>query len=254
MQYYQPNMTTSTALDIAISLMTGLPGKRTRSSELFERVRSDILLCHLMPGSRLLFKDLTKTYGSGISQLREALMRLVADGLVILESHKGFRVAPVSKEELLDITQMRIELESMAVRMAIEKGDLRWEGNIMARYHEVSKLPIFTAGGSLSEEWVTANDAFHRALHAACGSPLLIVFCDLLRERFGRYRRLWARFGNPTSDTLKDHENLVRSVVARDADAAIPLIRGHFTRTVHNILDNWSAAQNQSESATTGSR
>ncbi len=242
-------MTTPTALEIAIASMTALPGKKTRSSELFERLRSDILLCHLAPGSRLLFKNLTKTYGSGISQLREALMRLVADGLIILETHKGFRVAPVSREELLDITQMRIELESMAVRMAIEKGDLRWEGNIMARYHEVSNLPVFAVDGVLSEEWVIANDAFHHALHAACGSPLLILFCDLLRERFGRYRRLWARYGNPASDTMKDHENLVRTVIARDATAAIPLIHNHFTRTVNNILDNWAAAQNQSESS-----
>lgn len=221
------------------------PPKRSRSLELFERVRLDVLHCRLQPGARLLFKDLTKTYGSGISQLRETLMRLVADDLVVLESHKGFRVAPVSKEELLDITQMRSDLEAMAIRMAIEKGDLRWEANILGCYHEVSNLPIFASDGTLSEAWDAANAAFHHALYACCGSPILMSFCDLLRERFGRYRRLWARYGNTASTTAKDHQTLLTAVIARDAASISPLMHDHFNRTVRTILENWSAAEDQ---------
>jgi GntR family carbon starvation induced transcriptional regulator len=223
--------------------------RKLRASELFEQLRADILRCRLKPGARLLFKDLAKSYGSGISQLRETLMRLVADGLVDLESHKGFRVAPVSREELQDIIRMRCELEELAIRSAIEKGDLRWEANIMARFHEVSNLPIFDAGGTLSDEWDRANNAFHEALYAACGSKILITFCNQLRERFGRYRRLWAHYGNPTADTVKDHENLMRAVVGRDADTALPLITKHFNRTTRSILDNWSAVEAESPDA-----
>jgi DNA-binding GntR family transcriptional regulator len=215
--------------------------RKLRASELFEQLRSDILRCRLKPGSRLLFKDLGKRYGSGISQLRETLMRLVADGLVVVESHKGFRVSPVSREELLDIIRMRCDLEELAIRAAIEKGDLRWESNILARFHEVSNLPIFEPGGTLSDEWDRANNAFHEALYAACGSRILITFCNQLRERFGRYRRLWAQYGKPTADTVKDHENLVRAAVGRNADRAVLLIRKHFNRTTRSILDNWSA-------------
>jgi len=158
------NRTASPLFDTAFP--PGLvPVVKTPNTELYDRLRRDILRCHLKPDARLLFKDLTRIYGSGISQLREALMRLAADSWVVLESHKGFRVAPVSREELTDITQLRCELESMAIRMAIEKGDLRWEGDIMARHHEVSKIPIFKDDGTLSEEWDSANSAFHRALY-----------------------------------------------------------------------------------------
>jgi DNA-binding GntR family transcriptional regulator len=58
--------------------------QRPQASGLFERLRLDILHCRLKPGSRLLFKDLRNRYGSGLSPLREALMRLVADGLVLI--------------------------------------------------------------------------------------------------------------------------------------------------------------------------
>src|SRR5215831_7415993 len=85
--------------------------KKTTKPDVFERLRSDILRCHLRPGSRLPFKDCCRMYGSGISQLREAMMRLVADGLIILENNKGFTVAPVSREELADIVRLRSQLE-----------------------------------------------------------------------------------------------------------------------------------------------
>ena len=100
---------------------------RTLTTDLFEQIRSDILHNRLDPGSRLLFRDMRERYRSGLSPLREALMRLVSEGLVLLEDHKGFRVAPVSREEMIDIANTLLELEAIAIRMAVEKGDDRWE-------------------------------------------------------------------------------------------------------------------------------
>src|SRR6476619_3067384 len=107
---------------------------RTLTSDLFQRLRTDILHCNLRPNSRLLFRDLRLTYASGMSPLREALMRLASDGLVVLEDHKGFRVAPVSREEIIDIASTRCEIEGRALEMSIEKGDDRWEATILARF------------------------------------------------------------------------------------------------------------------------
>ena len=105
---------------------------RTLATDLFEQLRSDILHNRLDPGSRLRFKDLRERYHSGLSPLREALMRLVSEGLVVLEDHKGFRVAPVSREEMQDIANTLLELEALAIRMAVKKGDDRWEADIVA--------------------------------------------------------------------------------------------------------------------------
>ena len=146
---------------------------RTLTTDLFEQIRSDILHNRLEPGSRLLFRDMRERYRSGLSPLREALMRLVSEGLVLLEDHKGFRVAPVSREEMIDIANTLLELEAIAIRMAVEKGDDRWEAQIVARYHELSKREMFAADGTLDAEWEARNVAFHEALYEACGSPSL---------------------------------------------------------------------------------
>ena len=95
--------------------MPAMPVKRiaepTLTASALSRIRSDIIACRLMPDERLRFEALRERYGMGVSPLREALMRLEAEGLVQLEQNKGFRVSEVSRENLLDLMQTRIEIE-----------------------------------------------------------------------------------------------------------------------------------------------
>jgi DNA-binding GntR family transcriptional regulator len=211
---------------------------RTLTSDLFDRLRGDILHCHLRPHSRLLFRDLRASYVSGMSPLREALMRLASDGLVVLEDHKGFRVAPVSRQELVDITGSRCELEGLALRRAIDKGDDHWEANIVARFHELSKRPTYTELGTLDTEWERRHDAFHQALYAACGLQWLARFCQVLAERAFRYRHLLLEDVDRTRDHRSEHEAIVHAALQRKADEAVSLLQQHYTRTVQTLLDN----------------
>jgi GntR family transcriptional regulator, carbon starvation induced regulator len=212
---------------------------RTLTTDLFEQIRSDILHNRLEPGSRLLFRDMRERYRSGLSPLREALMRLVSEGLVLLEDHKGFRVAPVSREEMIDIANTLLELEAIAIRMAVDKGDDRWEAQIVARYHELSKREMFATDGTLDTEWEARNVAFHEALYEACGSPSLKLVCHLLYERHSRYRRLRTRQGDPSRNVAKEHEGLMRATIGRNADAAIALLRKHRSATMADVTARW---------------
>lgn len=215
---------------------------RTLTTDLFEQMRSDILHNRLEPGSRLRFRELRERYQSGLSPLREALMRLVAEGLVILEDHKGFRVAPVSREEMVDIANTLLELEAVAIRWAIEHGDDRWEADIVARFHELSKREMFLPDGTLDEEWEARNVAFHESLYAACGSPSMKLVCHVLYERHSRYRRLRTRQQDPDRDVSKEHEALMRATIGRDATTAIELLRGHRSKTMTDVVSQWGPA------------
>ncbi|MFL6280672.1 MAG: FCD domain-containing protein [Vicinamibacterales bacterium] len=219
------------------------PASRTLTTDLFEQIRSDILHNRLEPGRRLLFRDMRQRYRSGLSPLREALMRLVSEGLVLLEDHKGFRVAPVSREEMIDIANTLLELEALAIRMAVAKGDDRWESQIVARYHELSKREMFASDGTLDVEWEARNVAFHEALYEACGSPSLKLVCHLLYERHSRYRRLRTRQGDPGRNVAKEHEGLMRATIGRNADAAVALLRKHRAATMADVTARWPARQ-----------
>jgi GntR family transcriptional regulator, carbon starvation induced regulator len=210
---------------------------RTLTSDLFDRLRTDILHCHLKPNSRLLFRDLRASYASGMSPMREALMRLASDGLVILEDHKGFRVAPVSRDELVDITSTRVELEGLAVSLAIDKGDDFWEAGIIARFHEMAKRSSHTPSGPVDAEWERRHDAYHQALYSACGLRWLITFCQILAERAFRYRHLLLEAVDPTRDHRSEHEAIMQAVLARDKTNAVARLQDHYTRTAQTLLD-----------------
>ncbi len=212
---------------------------RTLTSDLFARLHTDILHCRLRPNSRLLFRDLRETYASGISPLREALMRLAADGLVVLEDHKGFRVAPVSPDELTDIANTRCELEGQALRLSIEKGDDAWEAHIVGRFHELSKRSTYTPVGAVDAEWESRHDAFHRALYGACGLRWMMKFCELLAERAYRYRHLLLEHEDRARDLRSEHESIMRAVVDRRADEAVEMLQDHYRRTVNTLLSRW---------------
>ena len=112
---------------------------QTLKASALSQLRSDIIACRLMPNERLRVEALRERYGMGISPIREALMRLEAEGLVELEQNKGFRVSEVSHENLLDLMRSRIEIETIALRWSLEKGGVEWEANLLGAFHRLSR-------------------------------------------------------------------------------------------------------------------
>lgn len=213
-------------------------GTRTQSSALVERVRADIVAGSLAPGARLKLPDLAERYQSGINPLREALARLSATGLVLLEDQKGFRVSPVSREDLLDLTRVRTEIECLALRQSIEHGDVEWEARVIATHHRLTRMKLTSAGNprKLSDAWETIHQDFHLALISACQSRWLIQFHNQLAEQSARYRRLAISFADTKRDIAGEHADIVKAALARDAERACQLIRAHFSRTTDIVL------------------
>jgi DNA-binding GntR family transcriptional regulator len=218
-------------------------GVRTQSSALVERVRADIVAGTLAPGARLKLPDLAARYRSGINPLREALARLSATGLVLLEDQKGFSVSPVSREDLLDLTRVRIDIECLALRQAIEHGDVEWEARIIATHHRLTRMKLTPPGSprKLSEAWETIHQDFHLALISACRSRWLIQFHHQLAEQSARYRRLAISFADTKRDIAGEHAALVDRVLARDADRACRFVKAHFARTTDIVLGEAAA-------------
>jgi DNA-binding GntR family transcriptional regulator len=211
---------------------------RTITSDLFDRLRIDILHCRLRPRARLIFRDLKEIYGTGVGPIREALMRLAADGLVVFEDHKGFTVAPVSREELEDIAITRCELEGFALRLAMERGDDSWESNVVARLYELTKRPTYTVEGELDVEWERRHDEFHRALYASCGLNWLQTFCRVLAERAYRYRHLLLDKVDRERDHRREHEAIADAAMNRRPEA-VTLLQEHYRQTVAMVIGHW---------------
>jgi DNA-binding GntR family transcriptional regulator len=209
---------------------------RTLATEIQNRLRADILNCNLKPGQSLRFEWLRETYKISLSPLREALMRLISEGLVHLEDHRGFRVAPVSIDHLLDLTMVRKETEALAIRLAIEKGDDHWESSILASYNTLSKYPNRGGRQMFDPEWEIRHRTFHYSLYAACNSPILLKTIAAFDNQWVRYRLLVGKYMTRRRNLQQEHCELKDAVVARDPVAATRAIQHHLEASATTIL------------------
>src|SRR5262245_21671231 len=106
----------------------------------FQRLRQDVLSGTFGAGMKLKVEELQEAYGYSSSPLREALSRLSQEGLVKADERRGFRVAPLSLDDLRDITRMRLMLDVPALGEAIEHGDDAWEASIVAAFYRLEKV------------------------------------------------------------------------------------------------------------------
>jgi DNA-binding GntR family transcriptional regulator len=210
----------------------------------------DIVSCQLAPGQRLKFEELRARYDAGIGSLREVLMQLTSDGLVIAESNRGFCVAPVSVTDLEDITELRVDIEKKALAQSIRHGDDAWEAGVVAALHLLAKLqPDVTHSHSRSRElWEDRHRRFHDSLVAACPSLWLKRFRQVLFVQSQRYRAL-SMLQSQKPGRVDDHRALMELTLARDVPAAMVAMEDHIRHTAENVRE-WLAAHGTQGSTT----
>ncbi len=209
------------------------PASKTRIHAVYLRLRRDILHGKLVPGARLPVEHLKAEYGVSAGTVREALSLLVADALVTPEGQRGFWVAQVSEDDLVDITNTRIQLESSGLRQAIRLGDDTWEAAIVAAFHRLG-LVEDAAGRPLEgriDEWENRNRDFHDALIAACPSRWVKRFRSILYHQHERYRRLSLAQGSSDRNVRAEHEAIMAAALRRDEALACELIERHIAAT-----------------------
>jgi GntR family transcriptional regulator, carbon starvation induced regulator len=234
------------ASPLAKTVLVKTDATQTLNASALSRLRSDIIACRLMPNERLRVEPLRERYGMGTSPIREALMRLEAEGLVELEQNKGFRVAEVSQANLDDLMHTRIEIETIALRWSLERGGVTWEADLLSSFHRLSRQTKIDAANPdvINETWSKEHAGFHAALVAACGSPTLISIRARLFEQADRYVALSIMSRTPLRDDVSEHRNLMRAAVNREVERTIELNRLHITKTLEKVraaLTTWQA-------------
>ena len=213
----------------------GRSSPATFAEQAFARIHADILSAKLRPDEKMHIERLSAAYGVGSTPLREALSKLSAMDLLRSEGQRGFRVAPVPIQDLLDITKTRSWIEGVALRAAIRSGDRVWEAEILAAAHRLKKCPKMT-GDRLTDDWNSENRLFHDALVACCHSKQMMMFRAHLYDLSERYRQLSVKNGLAGRDVDAEHQSIMDAVLSRDADTAVELTEDHFIETTRIIL------------------
>ena len=217
--------------------------KLTLNASMLARIRSDIIACRLLPNDRLRMDALRRRYQVGGTPIREALMRLEAEGLVQLEQNKGFRVSAVSKEILLDLMRCRIELENTALRWSIEHGSVAWRPIWWRLSIGFPANADRRARSQVDQRVWSDHHAPSPALVAACDSPTLLTIRSTRFEKAERYVALSIMSKAIHRDDVDEHEGIMRAALARDVAQALKLNRAHIERTTEKVLKSLEPVQ-----------
>jgi DNA-binding GntR family transcriptional regulator len=211
----------------------------TRGGEVYDVLRAELLNGVLNPGEKLRMVELATRFSVSQSVIREALTRLAEQGLVVATPQRGFRVRQLSVEDVIGLTESREEIESVALRLAIERGDVRWETEIVAAHHLLDRTPVVDADGQFHEPWTAVHQDFHRALTAGCNNARLQGVVLALRDNSELYRRWWWALADNRHerDLRAEHRQLMELTLARDAEGAIEALTNHIKGGPERLVD-----------------
>ncbi|MEM1272375.1 MAG: FCD domain-containing protein [Pseudomonadota bacterium] len=213
---------------------------KTRTQQAFDHLRQSVLEGKFLPGEKLRIDQLGKDVGASIGAIREALARLAAEDLVIATPQRGFVVAPISRKDLSQLTEVRVDVEIRCMLAAMAEGNIAWEGRILSLLHQLSALgpgPEDTKP-VMSTEWHRVHEEFHSALTDACPNLWWLRLRQRLFIQSDRYRHYSRRLGTGQRNGAGEHEAIVEAVLARDERAAKERMSEHLWKTTNILLES----------------
>ncbi|MCY4555169.1 MAG: GntR family transcriptional regulator [Chloroflexi bacterium] len=208
----------------------------TVGSSTYQKIKRDIIYGVLTPGSKLKLKTLKGRYSASFSTLREALNRLSSDGFVESPEQRGFFVKQVSREDLIEIAELRVLLECHAIEKSVIIGDNNWEGNLVAAHHKLHIVEMRMLAGDLSERelWKRYDWEFHLALIEACKSTNLLSLHSILYDKYLRYQMLMLSYRGESA--VEEHRAIFKAALERDAAGAKRCLEDHIRNGLADTL------------------
>jgi DNA-binding GntR family transcriptional regulator len=197
----------------------------TKSDFAYTRVRELILSGEIEPGSVINQALLAKEIGISTTPLREALRRLMQQGLVELDAHRDARVTQLNAEEARDLLEVRRSLDPMAASLAAERRTRQDLAEMRASLEGLDALP-----SNPTVTQLIAHRRFHTAVYRASHNALLIEMLDGLWDTGDRYRRHGLqveRSAEERAEKSHEHTLLFQAIEEGDAETAADVMRAH---------------------------
>ncbi|MEI7592242.1 MAG: GntR family transcriptional regulator [Actinomycetes bacterium] len=188
-----------------------------------QQLRASILDGDYRPGDSLVISTLSEQLNLSATPLREALRKLAAEGLVVLQSHGSARVSEVDLHEANEIYEMRLLLEPMALERAVEAGDAAYRGRVEATWSSLTSARIASASD---------HAAFHRALLSACDSAWLLRLATMLSDRASLMITVGLPDRPAAYETSTAHRTLMELTIAGNAAGAAKELHRHLSQTL----------------------
>lgn len=207
---------------------------RSQSERAYLLIRDQIVTLKLAPGSVIEESRLREELGLGRTPIREALQRLAHENLVSFVPHRGTFVCDINLTDLHRLTEVRMQLEGYAARLAAERASAGERASMEAMLDDLAGIDEADV-----HQLMRLDQQIHRLVHQATRNPFLQ---DMLEESFNLSLRIWflgLDRGVRLKAAVEEHRRLLEAIVSRDGDRAEAVMRQHvigFEQAIRKVL------------------
>jgi DNA-binding GntR family transcriptional regulator len=207
--------------DLAHAPDTPEPGTRLLRLDVLRTLRQDILSCRLAPGAELREAELAERFAVSKSPVRDALSRLVQEGLVMVMPRQGYRVAPISVKDVSDMFEYRAVLEAAGARIAAE-------GASDEALRSLDRFRAYDAA-TWPDGFTHYNREFHHAIAGLSGNARLETAASGQIDQMDRVVTVSvnAMRGHDPARVVVQHCGIIDALQAKDPRRASSLMARH---------------------------
>ncbi len=210
------------------------PAKTTRAEDLYHLLKQEIRNNALPPSHQATEPELALHHGVSRTTVREALIRLEADGLVSLVPRRGARVLPIRAEDMREIYAILTALEAEAVGALARRAPSR---QVLQPLTDATEQMQDAVSRGALEDWATADDLFHTSLLDLHGNRRLVGIAQALFDQAHRARMATLRLRDIPRQSTQDHQDILDALLDGAAERAQALLRAHRQRAAAELLD-----------------
>lgn len=198
----------------------------------YERIHRDIISCVIAPGSEISEAQICSQYKLGKAGVRVALTKLSHDGLVRAIPRRGYRVVPVTLQDIHDVFELRLMLEPAAARMAAGRVSTRE----LKDYDDICRLGYQPGDPKSTGRFLEANKAFHVTIARAAGNARLAGAVEHLLDEMTRLLHLGLSLRKGPQEMPHEHKNLVKALARGDGETAERICREQIEASRNMVL------------------
>lgn len=206
-------------------------------------LREEVMNGRISPRERLAEVALAERFGASRTPVREALARLLSDGLVERRDHGFFATVP-NLRELRDLYELRVTLELRGIARAIEDPDIRHDREILSgeleHWYRMREAPP-----EPDPQFVVLDEQFHAALSRASGNPALTETLVAINQRIRRVRMYDFLTTDRITSTIGEHIQIAELVLAGELESALRALHEHVGESMAVVLERaqraWAA-------------
>ena len=222
--------------DISLNTNEYLPLREV----VFNTLREAILTGELEPGEHLMEVKLANKLGVSRTPIREAIRKLELEGLVVMTPRRSAEVAKITKEDLVDVLEVRRVLEALSIELCCKN---RTKEEIVLLKENLGKFKKSVESGDLTE--IAKTDLqFHEIIYNATGNRRLNQILYNLREQMYRYRLEYIKDRQTRNTLIQEHQEIIDSIEKKDIERAKKAILVHIDNQERTILENMDKAGN----------